>query len=104
MSDHGCQPPAVAFMKACTTLGLHHTFTRDNKPKGHADTERRRRTRKEEGLWLQEWTSPFALVKAFAAWIADDNDQYLPSALGDKTPRQFELAYYHSHSTPFVAA
>jgi putative transposase len=104
MSDNGCQPTAVAFMTACTTLGIHQTFTSYNNPKGNADTERMMRTLKEECLWLQEWTSLLALVKAFEAWIAYYNNQYLHSALGYKTPRQFELAYHNSHSTPFVAA
>ena len=54
MSDHGCQPTSLAFMKACSTLGIHHAFTSDNNPKGNADTERVIRTLKEECLWLQE--------------------------------------------------
>jgi putative transposase len=58
-SDNGCQPTSVAFMRACSTLGIHQAFTSDNNPKGNADTERVMRTLKEECLWLQEWTSPF---------------------------------------------
>jgi putative transposase len=60
MSDNGCQPTSTTFMPACATLEIHQTFTRDNNPKGHADTERFRRTLKEECVWLQEWTGPFA--------------------------------------------
>jgi transposase InsO family protein len=62
------------------------------------------RTLKEERLWLQEWTCPFALVSALDMWINDYNTHDLHSALGYKTPRQFERNYYISLSTPFVAA
>ena len=40
MSDNGCQPTSVAFMKACSTLGITQAFTSYNNPKGNADTER----------------------------------------------------------------
>jgi transposase InsO family protein len=104
MSDNGCQPTAVAFMEACRTLGIHQTFTSYNNPKGNADTERVMRTLKEECLWPQEWTCPFALMTALERWIADYNEHYLHSALGYKPPRQFEREYHASHNPPFVAA
>jgi Integrase core domain len=100
ISDHGCQPTAVAFMEACRTLGLHQTFTSYNNPKGNADTERLMRTLKEEGLWRQEWTCPFALMTALERWIADYNEHCLHSALGYKPPRQFEQEYHASHNPP----
>jgi putative transposase len=104
MSDNGCQPTALAFMKACSTLGIQQAFTSDNNPKGNADTERVMRTLKGACLWLQEWTSPLAVLRALEVWIADDNAHDLHSALGDQSPRQFERHYYLSHGTPFVAA
>jgi putative transposase len=104
MSDHGCQPTAVAFMQACQTLGIQQAFTSYNNPKGNADTERMMRTLKEECLWLQEWTSLFALIRALEAWIVEYNEHYLHSALGYQSPRQFERNYFRSHGTPFVAA
>jgi putative transposase len=36
MSDHGGQPTALAFMKACSTLGIQQAFTSSNNPKGNA--------------------------------------------------------------------
>lgn len=33
MRDHGCQPTALAFMKACSTLGMQQAFTSYNLPK-----------------------------------------------------------------------
>jgi putative transposase len=104
MSDNGCQPTSLAFMRACAMLEIHQAFTSYNNPKGNADTERCMRTLKEECLWLHEWTCPFVLVRALKAWIDDYNEHYLHSALGYKTPRQVERDYYARHSTPFVAA
>jgi putative transposase len=104
MSDNGCQPTALAFMQACRTLGIQQAFTSYNNPKGNADTERVMRTLKEECLWLQEWTSPFELIRALEVWITDYNEHYLHSALGYQSPSQFERHYYLSHGTPFAAA
>jgi putative transposase len=102
MSDNGCQPTAVAFLKACATLGITQAFTSYNNPKGNADTERLMRTLKEELLWLREWTSPLDLEQALTAWIEWYNTRYLHSALGYRTPCQVEQQL--SHSTQFVAA
>jgi putative transposase len=104
MSDNGSQPTSLAFMRVCATLGIHQAFTSYNNPKGNADTERVIRTLKEECLWLQEWTCPFELIRAVGRWITDYNEHYLHSALGYKTPSQFEREYYSSHSPPFIAA
>ena len=104
MRDNGCQPTSVAFMRACSTLGMHQTFTSDHHPKGNADTERGIRTLKEEGLWLQEWTCPFAFARALGRWIDEYHEHSLHSALGDKPPRQFERDYYLSHGTQLPAA
>jgi putative transposase len=104
MSDNGCQPTSLAFMEACSTLGIHQAFTSYNNPKGNADTERFMRTLKEECLWLQEWTSPLELILALDRWIEIYNHHYLHSALGYKPPRQFEQDYLNRHTPPFVAA
>jgi putative transposase len=104
MSDNGCQPTSTVFIRACTTLAIHQAFTSYNNPKGNADTERGIRTLKEECLWLQEWTCPFALASALGRWIDEYNEHYLHSALGYKPPRQFERDYYRSHGTQLPAA
>ena len=74
MSDNGCQPTSIAFMAACSTLGVHQMFTSYNNPKGNADTERFMRTLKEECLWLQEWSCPFQLISRLASWIEEYSD------------------------------
>jgi putative transposase len=104
MSDNGCQPTALACMKACRTVGIQQAVTSDNNPKGNADTARVIRTLNEECLWLQEWTSPFDLIRALAVWITDDHEQDLHSALGYQSPRPFERHDDLSHGTPFAAA
>jgi putative transposase len=104
MSDNGCQPTAVAFMRACSILGIQQAFTSYTNPKGNADTERVMRTLKEECLWLQEWTSPLALIRALDGWIAHYNEKYLHSTLGYQSPSRFERDYHFSHGTPFAAA
>jgi putative transposase len=104
MSDNGCQPTALAFMKACNTLGIQQAFTSDNNPKGNADTERMMRTLKEECRWLQEWANPSVLISALDSWIANYNEHYLHSSLGYQSPKQFERHDHLSHGTPFLAA
>ena len=104
MSDNGCQPTAVACMQACSTLGIHQTFTSDHHAKGHADTERVMRTLKEECLWQHAWTCPVTLARALETWSEDYHAHDLPSALGYKPPRQFERDYHRSHGTQLPAA
>ncbi len=48
MSDNGCQPTSVSFMKACRIMGINQAFTSHSNPKGNANTERFMRTLKEE--------------------------------------------------------
>ena len=74
-SDNGCQPTSLAFMRARNTLEIHQAFTSYNSPKCNADTERVMRTFKEECLWLSEWGSPFELISALEAWIAQRHAQ-----------------------------
>ena len=96
MSDNGCQPTSLSFMKACSDTGIKQTFTSYNNPKGNADTERFFRTMKEELLWLREWTSPFELMNDIGDWIQKYNTHYLHSSLGYRTPGQVEAEYQNS--------
>jgi putative transposase len=101
MSDNGCQPTSRLFMETCATLGVQQAFTSYCNPKGNADTERMMRTLKEELFWLREWNSPFDLAKELEAWIERYNESYLHSALGYKSPRQFEVEHQNSHISQF---
>ena len=103
MADNGCQPTALAFMRACAAIGIRQAFTSYNNPKGNADTERFLRTLKEELVWLREWTSPAIFFAVLERWIAGYNQGYLHSALGYRSPEAFE-AEHLSHVTPLPAA
>ena len=48
VSDNGCQPTSLSYMKACANLGIKQIFTSWSNPKGNADTERVIRTLKED--------------------------------------------------------
>lgn len=90
MSDNGCQPTAVSFMRDCSILGIRQAFTSYNNPKGNADTERMMRTLKEELVWVNEWRSPNDFFSKLANWIEYYNNEYLHSVLKYKTPVNFE--------------
>ena len=90
VSDNGCQPSSIAFQKACKLLGIEQIYTSYNNPKGNAETERMMRTMKEECLWLSEWLSLGLLLDALNNWINFYNREYLHSALGYKSPDEFE--------------
>jgi hypothetical protein len=102
--DNGGQPTALAFMQAGRTLGLQPAFTRDNHPQGHAETARVMRTRNVACLWRQEWTRPFARIRALAGWITDAQAPELHAALRYQAPSPVERHDDLSHRTPFAAA
>lgn len=104
MSDNGCQPTSVAFMEACSTLGVRQAFTSYGNPKGNADTERMMRTLKEELLWLREWSSAAEIKTELAEWIEEYNGDYLHSSLGYRTPIGFEKDYKNGHATILASA
>jgi putative transposase len=90
MSDNGSQPTSLAFMRVCGQLGIRQAFTSYNNPKGNADTERMMRTLKEELFWLREWSSPTQVAEALDHWVTQYNATYRHSALGYRTPIEFE--------------
>jgi transposase InsO family protein len=104
MSDNGCQPTSVAFMEACSAMGVHQAFTSYNNPKGNADTERMMRTIKEELLWLREWSSAAELKAELIEWFREYNSGYLHSSLGYRTPEWFETEHKNSRGTLLLSA
>ena len=93
MSDNGCQPTSLSFMKHCKTLEIKQAFTSYNNPKGNADTERMMRTLKEELVWVNEWESPSQFIQALDRWVEEYNNEYLHSALRYQTPINFEKQF-----------
>ena len=104
MSDNGCQPTSLRFMKACADLKVDQTFTSYNNPKGNADTERMMRTLKEELLWLREWSGANELTTELDRWVEYYNECYLHSALGYRPPNQAEETYNLSRMTLLKSA
>ena len=93
VSDNGCQPTSVKFMKTCATLDVEQIFTAYCNPKGNADTERFMRTLKEECVWLQDWKCADELMTELKSWLEKYNYSYLHSTLKYKTPMQVENAF-----------
>ena len=94
ISDNGTQPTAISFMQDMATLGINHIFTTYNNPKGNADTERMMRTIKEEVLWLYEFNSLQQAQEVMDCWIrVDYHQQYVHSALGSRSPQEFEQQF-----------
>jgi transposase InsO family protein len=100
VSDNGCQPTSVRFLRECRLLGIQQIFTSYDNPKGNADTERVIRTLKEDLLWPREWLTVEQLEQALAGWVRDYNEDYPHSALGYQTPQQFETSFNPPPSTP----
>lgn len=104
MSDNGSQPTSVKFMREVGSLGIGQAFTSYSNPKGNADTERLIRTIKEELIWLREWSSPEELAQAMPEFAANFNENYLHSALGYKTPNEFEKEWFTNNQITLSAA
>ena len=96
MSDNGCQPTSLSFMRDCHAMGIKQAFTSYNNPKGNADTERFMKTMKEELIWINEWQSTNKFIKDLEQWIEYYNSKYRHSTLKYKTPNQFEHEYYQN--------
>lgn len=104
ISDNGSQPTSTSFMKDTSTLEIGQIFTSYNNPKGNADTERMMRTIKEEVLWLNEFETFEEAKEKIDTWFAVDyNKLYVHSALGYRSPEEFQALYYQEeYSVPPV--
>ncbi len=90
-SDNGSQPTATGFLAAMSLLGIEPVVTSYDNPKGNAETERLMRTIKEELLWLRACTSLEEARAAIGHWITvEDHQRDVHSALGSKSPLEFE--------------
>lgn len=90
MSDNGSQPTSTAFFAAGQKLGVTQAFTSYNNPKGNANTERFFRTFKEEVVWPNDFKTYEEAKAKVEEWLKNYNTQYLHSALGYKSPAEFE--------------
>lgn len=95
ISDNGSQPTSRSFIGDMATLEIEQIFTSYDNPKGNADTERMMRTIKEEVLWLNEFLSFEEAKEKIDTWLrADYNKLYVHSALGYRSPEEFEALCY----------
>ena len=93
ISDNGCQPTSVRFMKECSALGIRQIFTSWSNPRRNADTERVIRTIKKDAVWPYEWDSIGELREALALWIGQYNTDYPHSSLNYRTPEEYRMDY-----------
>ena len=103
-SDNGSQPTSLKFIREAAALGIRQAFASYSNPKGSADTERLIRTIKEELIWLREWSSVEQLAQAVERFVEYFNAQYLHSALGYKTPNEFEKLWFAENQKTLSAA
>jgi hypothetical protein len=76
-----------------STVGIEQVFTSYDNPQGNAETDRLRRTIKDERRWLQEVRPLEAAREAIAQWITvDDTQRDGHSALGYRSPVEFDAA------------
>ena len=81
-------------MKEMANVGVEQIFTSYDNPKGNAETERMMRTIKEEVIWQEEFQSLTEAKQKLEVWIRSYKREYVHSALGYKSPREFEESYY----------
>lgn len=61
VSDNGCQPTSLKFIKHMALLGIEQIFIFWNNPKGNAETERFMRTMKEYLFWRRKYDNSLSL-------------------------------------------
>jgi putative transposase len=88
-SDNGCHYGARIFKDEIKRLGINHTRTMVNTPKGNAVVERFFRSLKEECVWQNRFKS-FEEAKAEVDhWISTYNNDRPHQSLEYQTPKQY---------------
>jgi transposase InsO family protein len=93
ISDNGCQPTSLSYMKVTSDLGIKQIFTSWSNPKGNADTERVIRTLKEDLNWCYDWDHPFDFQRALDKWVNNYNQDFPHQNLGYRTSCQYYQEY-----------
>lgn len=88
-SDNGCHYGAKVFRDEIRRLGINHTRTMVNTPKGNAVVERFFRSLKEECVWQQSFKSFAEAKPKVDAWIRQYNEDRPHQTLGYETPQRF---------------
>ena len=88
-SDNGCHYGAKIFREEIRRLGINHTRTMVNTPKGNAVVERFFRTLKEECVWQHKFNNFEEAKEAVSAWVGRYNSERPHQSLGYDTPMHF---------------
>jgi putative transposase len=88
-SDNGCHYGAKIFRDEIRRLGINHTRTMVNTPKGNAVVERFFRSLKEECVWQQSFKTFEEAKPKVDAWIHQYNHNRPHQTLGYETPQRF---------------
>jgi putative transposase len=88
-SDNGCHYGAKIFRDEIRRLGINHTRTMVNTPKGNAVIERFFRTLKQECVWQHRFTSYDEAKPVIDAWVRYYNEERPHQALAYAAPEIF---------------
>jgi putative transposase len=88
-SDNGCHYGAKVFRDEIRRLGINHTRTMVNTPKGNAVIERLFRSLKEECVWQQQFRNFEEAKIAVDAWVTFYNAERPHQSIGYETPQRF---------------
>lgn len=88
-SDNGCHYGAKVFRDEIRRLGISHTRTMVNTPKGNAVVERVFKSLKEECVWQQQFRNFEEAKVAVDKWVQFYNEERPHQTLGYETPQRF---------------
>ena len=88
-SDNGCHYGAKIFRQEIMRLGINHTRTMVNTPKGNAVIERFFRSLKQECVWLHKFENFNQAKEAIERWIKEYNEERPHQALNYATPNAY---------------
>lgn len=88
-SDNGCHYGAKVFKDEIRRLGITHTRTMVNTPKGNSVVERFFRSLKEECVWQSRFENFQQAKEAVDKWIKNYNNNRPHQALGYLTPEKY---------------
>ena len=88
-SDNGCHYGARVFKDEIRRLGITHTRTMVNTPKGNSVVERFFRSLKEECVWQNRFENFEQAKEAVDAWIKTYNQDRPHQTLGYLTPKEY---------------
>lgn len=98
-SDNGCHYGAKIFRDEIRRLGISHTRTMVNTPKGNSVIERFFRSLKEECVWQYQFRNFTEAKEKVDAWVQEYNAERPHQTLGYLTPEE----YYKKKSVRKIA-